>query len=80
MAPFFAELFPTRVRYSAMSASYQIASVAGGSLAPVIATLLLKETGMPLAVACYGCLMALPACACILWSRETKAVNLDALS
>jgi hypothetical protein len=38
MAAMFAELFIARVRYSAVSLAYQIAAIAGGGLAPIIAT------------------------------------------
>jgi MFS family permease len=38
MAAMFAELFSTRVRYSAASLAYQIAAILGGGLAPIIAT------------------------------------------
>jgi MFS family permease len=37
-AAMFAELFSTRVRYSAVSLAYQISAIFGGGLAPIIAT------------------------------------------
>ena len=40
MAAMFAELFATRIRYSAASLAYQIGAILGGALAPVIATAL----------------------------------------
>lgn len=78
MAAFFAELFPTRVRYTALSIGYQLASVAGGSIAPLIGTLLLQRTGTPLAVAVYATAMALPAIICVWLARETRRVDLAA--
>jgi metabolite-proton symporter len=39
----FAELFPTRVRYSGMSCVYQLGVLPSGAVAPVICTLLIKE-------------------------------------
>ena len=42
-AAFFAELFSTEVRYSGASLGYQIGAIIGGSFAPTIATLLLKN-------------------------------------
>jgi hypothetical protein len=39
-AALFAELFTTRVRYSGASLGYQLGSVFGGALAPIIATTL----------------------------------------
>ena len=78
MAAFFTELFPTRVRYTALSAGYQLASVAGGSLAPLIGTWLLQRTGTPAAVAVYAGVMAAPAILCVIFSRETRRTNLNA--
>lgn len=44
-AAFFSELFPTGVRYSGASTSYQLAAALGGGLAPMIATRLLQLSG-----------------------------------
>jgi MHS family proline/betaine transporter-like MFS transporter len=49
----YAELFPTRVRYTALSIGYNIAVAIFGGFAPFIATWLIKETGNPLAPAFY---------------------------
>lgn len=38
VAAMFAELFSTRVRYSAISLTYQISAIFGGALAPIVAT------------------------------------------
>ncbi|KMS85445.1 MFS transporter, partial [Streptomyces regensis] len=43
-AAFFSELFGTRVRYSGASIGYQLASIAAGGVAPLIATALLDAT------------------------------------
>lgn len=77
MAAFFVEQFPTRVRYTAMSASYQLASVAGGSIAPLVGALLLERFGTPQAVAVYATAVAVPAIAILLLSRETKGIDLS---
>ncbi|RJQ76057.1 MFS transporter [Pseudonocardiaceae bacterium YIM PH 21723] len=45
MAAFYAELFPTRVRYTGIGVSYQLGAVLGGGFAPFVATALLKATG-----------------------------------
>jgi MFS family permease len=45
MSAFFAELFGTRVRYSGVSLGYQLASIIGGGLGPIIATSLVAATG-----------------------------------
>jgi predicted MFS family arabinose efflux permease len=43
-----AECYPTEVRYSGASVGYQLGSIAGGALAPIITTLLLASPlGMP---------------------------------
>jgi MFS family permease len=78
MSAFFTELFPTRVRYTAMSVSYQVASVVGGSVAPIIGTALLAWTGTPQVVAVYAGLMAVPGIICVLLSRETRGTDLMA--
>lgn len=48
----FGELFPTRARYSGISAAYQIGSIFGGSLAPIIATMLWSafDSWIPIAI------------------------------
>jgi MFS family permease len=48
----YGELFPTRARYSGISAAYQIASILGGSLAPIVATWLwgVFDSWVPIAV------------------------------
>ncbi|MBA8900020.1 MFS transporter [Phyllobacterium sp. P30BS-XVII] len=79
MAPFFTELFPTHVRYSAMSISYQVASVVGGSVAPLIATLLLGATGSPHSVIIYAAVMVIPGIICVLLSKETHGRDLTAI-
>jgi MFS family permease len=77
MSAFFTELFPTRVRYTAMSVSYQAASVAGGSLAPIFGAMLLRATGSPMAVAIYAAATATPGILCAFFSRETRGVDLS---
>jgi MHS family shikimate/dehydroshikimate transporter-like MFS transporter len=45
MSAFFAELFGTNVRYSGVSIGYQLASIIGGGLGPLIATSLVAAAG-----------------------------------
>ncbi|MFI6707898.1 MFS transporter [Nonomuraea sp. NPDC050478] len=52
-AAFIAELFSTRLRYSGASMGYQVAGIAGGALAPVIAIKLVDTFGTTLAVSVY---------------------------
>ena len=48
-----AEMFPTRVRYTALSVSYGFAVVLFGGFAPLISTWLVAQTGNPFAPAFY---------------------------
>lgn len=76
---FIAELFPTRLRYSAVSIAYQLTSIIAGSLAPIIAVALYRETGSILPVALYvavGC--AISGIAALL-AKETKGIDLAAI-
>lgn len=52
-AAFIAELFATRLRYSGTSLGYQLAGVAGGALAPIVAILLFDRFGSTTAVSLY---------------------------
>jgi MFS family permease len=53
LAALFAEMFTTRVRYSAVSLAYQIAGAVGGGLAPIIATGLYAKFHSNLAISVY---------------------------
>lgn len=48
-----AELFPTRVRFTALSIGYSLAVTIFGGFAPLIATYLIRETGSPMAPALF---------------------------
>jgi MFS family permease len=52
-AALFAELFTTRVRYSGASLGYQLGSVFGGALAPIIATTLLARYNSSVGISAY---------------------------
>lgn len=67
----YAELFPTRVRYTALSIGYNIAVAIFGGFAPFIATWLIRETGDPLAPALYVIAAALITLAILTRIRET---------
>jgi len=54
----FSEMFGARVRYSGVSVGYQIGAVAGGALAPIIATSLHAEFHTANAIALYLAVMA----------------------
>lgn len=65
-AAMFAELFPKSVRYSGASLGYQIGTVAGGGLAPIIATALFAQYGSTLPIALYLCAMCAITAICVL--------------
>jgi MFS family permease len=71
-----AEMFPTRMRYSGVSLGYQVTSILAGSLAPIIATALLQETGSWVAVAIYVLVACAITGATVLTLRETKGLSL----
>lgn len=75
-AAFITELFPTRIRYSGVSIAYQLTSILAGSLAPIIALALYRETGSALPVAIYvGVSCAISGAAALL-ARESRGVEL----
>ena len=47
------ELFPTHIRYTALSFCYQVAPIMAGSLAPLIALTLLKEFNSSIPISLY---------------------------
>ena len=67
----YSELFPTRVRYTALSVGYNIAVAIFGGFAPFIATWLIKVTGSTLAPAYYLMAAAIISFVVILRIRET---------
>lgn len=77
MSAYFTELFPARVRYTAMSTAYSVASVLGGALAPIVGAWILEATGTPFAVALYATAMAIPAVFVMVTSRETRGLDLQ---
>lgn len=77
MSAWFVELFPTAARFTAFSLGYQLASVAGGALAPIIGVALLERFGSTLPVSCYAIAMAVPALIAGALGPETRTVALD---
>jgi MFS family permease len=77
MAAMFAELFSTRVRYSAASLAYQLGAISGGGLAPIIATALYQRYHSNLLISFYiasACVLSL-VCASML--KETHRTDLN---
>ncbi|MER8024000.1 MFS transporter [Glutamicibacter protophormiae] len=71
-----AEMFPTRMRYSGVSLGYQVTSIVAGSMAPIIATALLRATGSWVPVAGYIVFAALVTLVAVYFLRESKGVDL----
>lgn len=78
-AAFFSELFDTRVRFSGVSLGYQVGSVLGGGLAPLVATALLAVGGgSPIWVIAYFVGVGAITLVTTLLAPETGARDLDA--
>ena len=77
MSAWFVELFPTAARFTAFSLGYQLASVAGGALAPIIGVALLERFGTTLPVSWYALAMTVPALIAGVLGRETRGASLD---
>jgi MFS family permease len=77
-AAFFAELFATNVRYSGASIGYQVASVAAGAPAPLIAVAVLQHNGAktPTLLAIYLGAAALLTLVAVALAHETRATDL----
>jgi metabolite-proton symporter len=78
-AAFIAELFPTRIRYSGASIAYQLTSIVAGSLAPIIALALYKQSHSSVPVSIYVGACCLVSGVTALLARETKGVELSAI-
>ena len=78
-AAFFAELYPTRVRYSGMSIIYQIGVLPSGAVAPLIGVALVKAFGgASWPVATYVMVIAAIALVSLLLSPETNRRDITA--
>jgi MHS family proline/betaine transporter-like MFS transporter len=67
----YCELFPTQVRYTALSVGYNIPVAIFGGFAPFIATWLIHSTGNPLAPAFYVMAASLVTLVTMIWVKET---------
>ena len=74
-----AEMFPTRMRYSGVSLGYQVTSIVAGSLAPIIATMLLSTYGSWVPVAIYLALAAGVTLVAVIALRETVGISLRSI-
>jgi metabolite-proton symporter len=76
LGPIYSEMFPTEVRYSAVSIAYNTASVFAGSLAPIIAIALYSHFQSAISIAIYIACMGLLSLLASLAVRETRGVDL----
>ena len=67
----YCELFPTKVRYTALSVGYNIPVAIFGGFAPFIATWLIQSTGNPLSPAFYVIAASLVTLTTMIWVKET---------
>ncbi len=67
----YCELFPTQVRYTALSVGYNIPVAIFGGFAPFIATWLIEATGNPLSPAYYVMAASLVTLVTMIWVKET---------
>jgi len=72
-------MFPTRMRYSGVSLGYQVTSIVAGSMAPIIATWLLKVYGSWVPVAGYIVFAALVTLVAVYFMKETRGADLGAI-
>ena len=71
-----AEMFPTHVRYTALSLCYQVAPIFAGSLAPLIAITLLNKYHSSTPIAWYLVGAALISIVAVGLTRETRGKSL----
>lgn len=72
MAVFFASVYETRVGYSGISLGYQFGGVVGSAPAPLIATMLLTNTGTTASIGWYMVLMSIVSVVSTIWLRSLK--------
>jgi MFS family permease len=74
-----AEMFPTHVRYTALSLCYQVAPIFAGSLAPLIAVSLLKQYNSSTPIAWYLVAASALSVLAVGLARETRGKSLHAV-
>ncbi|MFZ3599355.1 MFS transporter [Streptomyces sp. BH104] len=74
------EMFPTRVRYTGVSFCYQVTSIFAGSLAPIIAALLLSHFGSTVPITIYILVvLAVSTTTVFVAYKETSGASLRAI-
>lgn len=72
-----AELFPTKVRFTALSIGYSMAVTIFGGFAPFVATFLIRETGSPVSPALFVILAAVISTITLLLIKDPTNAPLD---
>jgi metabolite-proton symporter len=75
-AAFFAEQFPTRVRYTGLSVGGQLSSIAAGAVAPIIAVALFQAYRSTIPISLYVVGMCVITAVALLSGRETRGASL----
>ncbi|MBE7123336.1 fosfomycin efflux MFS transporter AbaF [Bacillus cereus] len=70
------ELFPTHIRYTALSLCYQVAPILAGSLAPLISLSLLNKFNSSIPISIYLVISSIISISCIMLVKETKGKSL----
>ncbi|AMQ07823.1 fosfomycin efflux MFS transporter AbaF [Sporosarcina psychrophila] len=70
------ELFPTHIRYTALSLCYQVAPILAGSLAPLISLYLLKTYNSSIPISIYIVIASIISILSITLVKETKGKSL----
>ena len=75
-AALYAEMFPAQVRYSGVSIGYAIGAILGGAFAPLIAQILLDETGSTTSIGVYVMVLAAISFIAVTLVKETRGIPL----
>ena len=75
-AALYAEMFPAQVRYSGVSIGYAMGAILGGAFAPLIAQLLLDETGWSPSIGIYIMVLAAISFGAVSMVKETRGIPL----
>ena len=75
-AAFFAEQFPTRVRYTGLSVGGQLSSIAAGAVAPLVAVALFQSWHSTVPVSLYVVAMCVLTVLALSFARETRGSSL----
>ncbi|KAB2328312.1 MHS family MFS transporter [Cytobacillus depressus] len=70
------ELFPTHIRYTALSFCYQVAPILAGSLAPLISLSLLNKFNSSIPISIYLVVASIISISCMMLVKETKEKSL----